>query len=716
MLELTHILTVCWYIVEICLGVGFIIFVHELGHFAVAKLCGVKCEKFYLGFDIGGWKFCKFRWGETEYGIGILPLGGYVKMLGQEDNPAKLKEEIERAKLARPAEKSSPDGKTPENELRTENPQAATDFDLAQAEKSLYDPRSYLAKSVPKRMAIISAGVIMNVIFAFLMAALAYSIGVEQATCMVGEIFPGEAAWRAGLQPGDRIVKVAGNKIGRFNDLHKYIQVGDISNGVSIVVERPGEKQPLKFVLHPDRFNLAPSVGITGSDNLNFVKTEDDMPPVFPGSAAAEAKPPLRGGDRIASINGEKIRSYRQLQAYLANNPGKSLEMTVDCTIPGEGGAPAISQPSLVTIPPQPMRTLGLVMKMGDISAVQAGSPAEKAGIRPGDRILKIDGEPPGDPLRLPDLIRKEVGKTIVLTIEREGKSRDVPVALRNTDAYWPSDKLITAAIETERENFPCTIPQLGIAYRVGNKIERVLPGSPADKAGIRAGESIRQVTFSPPKTTKSKAENSDQITFSLDLSKKNENWPLVFLTMQLLPPDTQIELALDKDRTAKLQTADATDWFNPDRGFLLEADTYFQKADSLGEALRLGANETWDSLTMVVKILRKIGTRQVSPKALGGPGTIFVAAYQRAKLGFAPFLLFLTLLSANLAVLNVLPIPLLDGGHLVFLTYEGIRGKPADERVQIVLSVIGLILLLGLMIYVIGLDINRFKIWIFGR
>ena len=63
------------------------IFVHELGHFSVAKLCGVKCEKFYLGFDIGGLKFCKFRWGETEYGIGILPLGGYVKMLGQEDNP-----------------------------------------------------------------------------------------------------------------------------------------------------------------------------------------------------------------------------------------------------------------------------------------------------------------------------------------------------------------------------------------------------------------------------------------------------------------------------------------------------------------------------------------------------------------------------------------------------------------------------------------------------
>ena len=69
--------TLVW--VKVLVGLGLVIFVHELGHFVVAKLCGVKCEKFYIGFDIGGWKLCKIQWGETEYGIGILPLGGYVK-------------------------------------------------------------------------------------------------------------------------------------------------------------------------------------------------------------------------------------------------------------------------------------------------------------------------------------------------------------------------------------------------------------------------------------------------------------------------------------------------------------------------------------------------------------------------------------------------------------------------------------------------------------
>ena len=80
------------------MGLGFVIFVHELGHFAVAKMCGVKVDKFFIGFDIGGLKLFSFRWGETLYGIGILPLGGYVKMLGQEDNPAQLRKEMERAR------------------------------------------------------------------------------------------------------------------------------------------------------------------------------------------------------------------------------------------------------------------------------------------------------------------------------------------------------------------------------------------------------------------------------------------------------------------------------------------------------------------------------------------------------------------------------------------------------------------------------------------
>ena len=118
-------LTTIFTILKVRIGLGLVIFVHELGHFLVAKACGVKCEKFYLGFDapIGFGPFrlprtlAKFQWGETEYGVGIIPLGGYVKMLGQDDNPANAQREAERirvrkseaAELGTTAE-SGPDG------------------------------------------------------------------------------------------------------------------------------------------------------------------------------------------------------------------------------------------------------------------------------------------------------------------------------------------------------------------------------------------------------------------------------------------------------------------------------------------------------------------------------------------------------------------------------------------------------------------------------
>ena len=141
---------------RVALGIGLVIFVHELGHFVAAKTFGVKCEKFYVGFDVpirlGPIKFPrtlgKFRYGETEYGIGIVPLGGYVKMLGQDDDPRKQEEEAKRIQV-------ESEGEEPEE-------QAAPKL----------DPRSFPAKPVWQRMIIISAGVVMNVITGVLFAAL----------------------------------------------------------------------------------------------------------------------------------------------------------------------------------------------------------------------------------------------------------------------------------------------------------------------------------------------------------------------------------------------------------------------------------------------------------------------------------------------------------------------------------------------------------------
>ncbi len=130
-----------WVVLKVLAGLGLVIFVHELGHFIVAKACGVKCEKFYLGFDvplrIGPIRLPrtlgKVQWGETEYGIGIIPLGGYVKMLGQDDNPANAQKEAERIRVQTtsaggvPTEHSSADA--------TGAPEGEAAYEL--------DPRSY---------------------------------------------------------------------------------------------------------------------------------------------------------------------------------------------------------------------------------------------------------------------------------------------------------------------------------------------------------------------------------------------------------------------------------------------------------------------------------------------------------------------------------------------------------------------------------------------
>src|SRR5262249_20565899 len=209
-------------VIEVALGIGFVIFVHELGHFLVAKACGVKCEKFMLGFDIGGIRLFSFRWGETLYGLGILPLGGYVKMLGQEDNPAALRKEMERARQEAASGKPPADG-------------AAADANEESAEAKLYNPRSYLAKSVPQRMAIISAGVIMNMIFAVVFAAAAYAIGVKENPSIVGSIVAGGGAWQAGIRADDDVLEADGRKIRTYGQFVQQVVNCDTEHGIPLL-------------------------------------------------------------------------------------------------------------------------------------------------------------------------------------------------------------------------------------------------------------------------------------------------------------------------------------------------------------------------------------------------------------------------------------------------------------------------------------------------
>jgi len=656
-----------WVVLQVAGGLGFVIFVHELGHFLVAKACGVKCEKFYLGFDVGGLKLCSFKWGETEYGIGILPLGGYVKMLGQDDNPAAAAAEAERARLS---------GDLPPEPVAGPHPQ--------------WDPRSYPAQSVPERMAIISAGVIMNVIFAVLMAAWAYGLGVKEMTCLISSVRPGGAAWRAGLRTGDEIVKIGSRQDPIFADLLHGVTVGSVKEGIDLTVRRPADGSERTVRLKPDTDLGKPTIGVTSPFSTRL---PDDITGVLAG-AAARAQPPLLARDAIKAVDGQAVDGYAALLAALARAESRPVTLTIERF----AGPQAPAETVAVELPPQRRLQTGMAMTPLPIKDVQEGSPAAAAGILPGDRLLAIDGGEVGDPLTLDDRLRRLAGTVVTLTIGREAAA-DRTVEVRPREVTWRDDS--TSGIGS-----PASIASLGVALPVDALVAAVDADGPAARAGIVPGDRIAKAWLRTPETIAAQ-EQGPPVKFTA----REPNWPGVMGILQDLPAGTALRLEVvaagGDSRMVDLVPAEAADQFVVDRGLVFEPLYRLVRAESIPAALGKGLRKAGADLSLVYGFLGKLWNRQISARLLGGPIEIAKQAGRSASEGFSRLLLFLTMLSANLAVVNFLPIPVLDGGHMVFLVYELLRGKPPSEGVVAVLSYIGLALLLTLMMFVFGLDLG---------
>jgi regulator of sigma E protease len=130
-------------------------------------------------------------------------------------------------------------------------------------------------------------------------------------------------------------------------------------------------------------------------------------------------------------------------------------------------------------------------------------------------------------------------------------------------------------------------------------------------------------------------------------------------------------------------------------------------------EAVGLGARQTWGSAVMIGGVLKQLLTGQISARNMGGLLSIGEASGETASQGFDAWLVFLALFSVNLAVLNLLPIPILDGGHLMFLAFEAVRGRPLSVEARIRLSQVGLVIVVAQMIWYNGNDVVRL---VFGR
>lgn len=680
----------------VALGLGFVIFVHELGHFLVAKWCGVKCEKFYIGFDFFNIplgfmtiprSLVKFQWGETEYGIGSIPLGGYVKMLGQDDNPQNAEEEAQRMTI------------------RDEQGNAKL------------DPRSFPAKSVPQRMAIISAGVVMNIIFGFLFASIAYRMGVGEMPAQIGATSAGDPAWALGLVPGDRILQIgkAGtpNEHLRFDkDMRLKLALTDFGTKVDILVRREGSGKEEWFEIMPsDRLRNSalkiPTFGVLPSETLELRGIKKASLPFLDPALGK-----IAAGDKLLTLNGKKVESYPQLQQLLALHARDTLELTIEGKLTEEeikkGTSPQIYT---IELKPVPARDYGVWMESSAVTAIQKGSPAEKAGIKVGDRLLTVDGKPIGDALALPQQTLDYVGKTVAVEVERleDGKkvtkSFDVEVVAPKEPSSFSTQSALSPLVAIET---------MGIAYEVSTKVAKVIEGGPA-VGKLEIGDVVKSIRYEAADAAGKKIEEEAHTARGLkaiDLDGLLLGWPTAIRLAGAHLPETKLVLKVDrggKETEVALNSVESKDVFIDDHNLPLQTLEETHTAANWPEAFSLGAREMKERMGEVLAVVSRLVTGKFSVSNLGGPLQIFQAAGMEADRGMPELLMFFAFLSANLAILNFLPIPALDGGHMVFLAYEAIFRKPVNENLQVKLSLMGILALLSLMVFVTFMDLSRF-------
>ncbi|GAB61109.1 MAG: RIP metalloprotease RseP [Candidatus Jettenia sp.] len=590
-------------VILVIIGIGLLIFIHELGHFLMAKKIGVRVFAFSLGF---GPAILKKQWGETEYRLSLFPLGGYVKLAGE----------------------------GPEEEKTG----ASWEFS---------------SKSAGQRASVLVAGVALNAVLAFLAFIVAFQIGVPFITPEVGQVMPGWPAWDAGIQRGDKIVAVDEDKDIDFEDLFTIVALSSPATGVNLKVERDNRTFDVNVIPRYDNENGIQRIGIMPATSL-----EVDKIFAFENNNSPARDANLQVKDVVVAVNGKRISTEDEFREVEASNPGKEMSVTV---------LRDNKEIELKVTPSKATRwMLGISCASTILEGVKDDSSASKAGLKEGDEILEVNSKPVTGFTDIKNLVINSEEETCVFTMKRDGIVTLISVPLSDSKA---------------KEEFLNSITPF-----YGLKVDSVVEGFPAEKIGLKPGDRI---------TSLNENEVKDWNTL-LQMIMASQGKPMVIEWMR---GNERFVSTIEPQKDEKNAVGSI--------GVKFREKTVVKKYGLLGSCV-VGTKKAVINVQRLYLTIKGFFSQRLSPKNVGGFILIAQASYESAKVGFGKLVYFLGILSLQLAILNILPIPVLDGGHLMFLAIERIKGSPVSQRTLSIAQYIGFAIIITLVIYATRNDIMR--------
>ncbi len=592
--------------------------------------------------------------GDCDYRISWLPLGGYVRMLGQDDmDPTKISN----------------------------------------------DPRAFNRRPIWQRMCIVSAGVIMNIIFAAVAFSIIFSpgIGIDFPPAQLGQVVYNSPAWKAGLKMGDTITRIDGQRPpGKFVEFTDVMIASALSSGKEKIgfdyIPAGGSEADVKHVDILPEVNPGSGFLAIGAESLPGMKINgsgEDYAKMTPATKNTTELSKVRAGDEIVAADGVDVREvashiyagnegYLKLYNHVQEMNGApvklALENRKDKALPREE----------ITLTPrlEPRAgAKGTPVVMGLVPRLVLGepgsrwSPAAAAGIKDGDIVLQVGDRTNPTADQFIDAVGSNPGRTIDIVVRRDGQAVTLHATPKLTNGKGMLNVPVSESLDTTAFMPAVKNPELDdvpedatIASVDGQKV--------TDWLDIYA---IARQRGTPGKTL--------AVTFH---SSKG---------------DVTKQLELGSEELAALQNE-----MQYMLGIQLENRTQTQVAANTFGAVEMGMDHTKKFILQVYMTLAGLFRQTVSPSNLHGIVGITKVGYDMQQRGIVWLWYVLALVSVNLAVANFLPLPIVDGGLFLLLILEKVRGKPLSLKVQSAIQVVGIVLLAGLFLYVTVNDISLFK------